>query len=396
MIDKAAKRKIKVLRVITRLNIGGPSIHVIALSEGLDKEKYQTLLVTGAPGADEGDMLSQVQGKGIDFRYIPELRRDIGLFDFAAFFKILGTVLRFRPDIVHTHTAKAGALGRIAACLAGVPVRIHTFHGHVFDGYFNRLKAGVFIMIERMLGRMTDVAIAVSDKVRTELVEGLRIISRERCSVVPLGFDLEKFLSCERNKGAFRRSLAVPEADLLVGIVGRLVPIKNHAMFLKVCAAMNGSASGRSFKFVVIGDGELKAHLEKTAGEMGLQNVVFTGWIKDLASVYADLDIVALTSINEGTPVSLIEAMAAAKPVVATDVGGVRDIVADGVSGLLVESGDVLGFCAKLNFFAENGGKRESFGKAGRNSVKDRYTRQRLIRDIELLYEDCTKRKGLR
>ena len=394
-MTNARRDKIRVARIIARLNIGGPAIHTMLLTEGLDKERFRTELIMGRPDPAEGDMSDIAREKGLCLVYIPELSREIGISDIAAFFKIFKAIRVFKPDIVHTHTAKAGALGRLAAVLAGVPVRIHTFHGHVFDGYFSPLKAGIFLWMERMLGRATDRVITVSESVRDRIVRQLKVVPAEKCVVIPLGFEMDKFLNCERLKGRFRKAIGVGDEELLVGIVGRLVPIKNHRMFLEAAKLLDDSQAGLKVRFAIIGDGEFKSHLEGMAKEMGLTNVIFTGWIKDLADVYTDLDVVALTSLNEGTPVSLIEAMASGRPVIATDVGGVRDLVTDGVNGILVRSGDAAGFAGRLKGLLGDTSKRSAFGAAGRAFVKERFASSRLIKDVEELYTKCIEEKGL-
>lgn len=348
---QAYRKKIKIVRIITRLNVGGPAIHTILLSEGMDKGDFETFLVSGRPDADEGDMSWLADEKGIKVEYIPQLGRKICLKDLPAFLRILKLLWKIKPDIVHTHTAKAGTLGRIAAVLTGVPVKIHTFHGHVFDGYFSPAKTRIFIGIEKILGMFTDKVIVVSESVRREISGRLKIVPDKKCVVIKLGFDLGRFLDNGVLKGALRKEFKIGAGTLLVGIVGRLVPIKNHKMFLRVAGKVIDSMPGQELKFLIIGDGELRQYLEAEARRMGLENKsIFTGWIKDIAKVYADLDVVALTSLNEGTPVSLIEAMASARPVVATSVGGVADIIRDGENGLLAGSNDVDDFSDKVIF----------------------------------------------
>ncbi|MFH1593079.1 MAG: glycosyltransferase family 4 protein [Candidatus Omnitrophota bacterium] len=391
------KTKTRILRIIARLNIGGPAIHTILLSEGINPDFFESCLVTGKPDRSEGDMSDLAREKKINMVCIPELRRAITLYDLVVFFKLLKLMMKVRPHIVHTHTAKAGALGRLAAVIAGVPVKIHTFHGHVFDGYFNPFKARVFMFIERLLSRFTTKAVVVSEGVRDEIVNKLKIISPEKCVIIKLGLELDRFLENKSEKGALRRRINARRDELLVGIVGRLVPIKNHRMFLDIARNIRAQNPNLKVKFVIIGDGETRNQLTQRVKEMGLNDTVrFTGWVKDLASVYMDLDVVALTSLNEGTPVSLIEAMASGKPVIATDVGGVRDVISDKVSGLLVRSNDVDDFVDKLLSLLVDRELRSRLGSQGRDFAKKTFVKDRLVHDMESLYRDCMEANSKR
>ena len=387
-MNNTKKDKIKILRIITRLNIGGPAIHVILLTEGMSRGFIETQLVAGSPDSSEGDMSDIAREKNLNFIMIPELRRKIGLSDIPAFFKILKTIRDFKPDIIHTHTAKAGTLGRIAALVSGVPVKIHTFHGHVFDGYFSPLKARIFMLIEKVIGIFTTKTIAVGDNVKNEIVNQLKIVPKEKCVVIRLGFDLGKFLENEKYKNYLRNKIKVKESTILIGIVGRLVPIKNHEMFFDVASELLKDDSMPDVKFVVIGDGERAEYLKNYVIEKGLKDkIIFHGWIKNIEEAYTDLDIVALTSLNEGTPVSLIEAMASGKPVISTDVGGVKDIVREGYNGLLVKSEDVKEFSDKLKSLIKDREKRMELGKNGRIFASSTYNKERLINDMENLYK---------
>lgn len=389
--------KIRVLRVITRLNIGGPAIHTILLSGGLNRDGFQDILVAGKPGESEGDMGYFAKENGVEPIIISNLRREPSFFnDIMSLLKLYSIIRKGKPHIVHTHTAKAGAVGRLAAVLAGVPVRIHTFHGHIFDGYFSPMKARVFMLIERFLGYFTDAAIVVSKAVKDDIVGKMRIIPENKCRVVELGLDLEKFLNSEKVRGVFRKEIGAGQDTLLIGIVGRLVPIKNHEMFLEVIKNIKERMPELKVKFIIIGDGELRPYIERLVLKSGLEDrVILTGWVKDLSAAYADLDIVALTSLNEGTPVSLIEAMASARPVISTAIGGVKDMVTDGKNGLLAESGNVKDFADKLISLINDEGKRARLAAAGREFAVSRYDKKRLIREIEDLYKGCLERKGI-
>lgn len=385
---------IKVLRIITRLNIGGPAIHAILLSSSLnDGGVYKNVLVTGCVSESEGDMADFARAKGVDPIVIPDLVREMSVKkDLKAFRDIYRLIKKERPDIVHTHMAKAGALGRLAAIFAGVPVKVHTFHGHVFDGYFNPVKAKIFVLIEKFLALFTDKVIMVSERVKDDIVKRLKVVSDSKSVVIPLGLELDRFAACESEKGSFRKLLGVSSDTLLVGIIGRLVPIKNHRMFLEAAAGIKDSPLWPRVKFVVVGDGEMRDQLEEYAEKLGIKDkLIFTGWIEDLVPVYADLDVVALTSLNEGTPVSLIEAMASGRAVVSTDVGGVADLVKDGYNGLLVKIDDVEDFSFKLLRLLENQNMRTEFGIRGRELVREKYSKSRLVKDIKNLYEECLK-----
>ncbi len=382
-----------IVRIIARLNIGGPAIHTVLLSKELNNRGYRDVLVCGKVSQSEGDMIYFANENGVTPIVVPELGREISLVkDIKAFFSILKIIRHEKPDIVHTHTAKAGTLGRLAAIFAGVPVKVHTFHGHVLDGYFSPFKAGIFLMIERFLALFTDRVVVVSDLVKDEIVNKLKVTGGDKCVVVRLGFDLNKFLSCEGKRGAFRKELNVGPETTLVGIIGRLVPIKNHKIFLDACKDLVDRYDCGDLKFIIVGDGECLKEIKEKAIELGIEKrVMFTGWRQDLDTVYADMDIVALTSLNEGTPVSLIEAMASAKPVVSTSVGGVSDVVTHGVNGFLTESNNAKDLSDKLLELLGDKEKREKFGLNGREAVRAKYSKERLVKDIELLYEGCFK-----
>lgn len=398
--------QIKVLRIIARLNIGGPAIHTVLLTAGLDAGKFSSLLVCGAVSKREGDMGYCAAQKGVNPIYITQLKRELNPFnDLVALIKIFKIILREKPDIIHTHTAKAGTLGRIAGiiynfCVArnddgsGKIKLIHTFHGHVFDGYFNSFSTGIFIFIEKILACFTDQIITVSENVKNELIS-LGIAKTKKIEVIPLGFELEKFLEI------------APRDDtetVNIGIVGRLAPVKNHYLFLEsvniLRLSLLNAAEPFKLRFIIVGDGELKDELQKYSCKLNLSECVkFLGWRKDLTKVYADLDIVCLTSLNEGTPVSLIEAMASGRAVVATEVGGVNDLLGGIINenmvqvnftvrqrGVTAKPKDANGIAQALKFASENKAMREKLSKAAREYAKYRFTKERLIKDMENLY----------
>ncbi len=382
------------MRLIARLNIGGPAIHVSLLSARLNPNRFTTTLVFGSEAAGEGSMRDLAEAAHVDLVHIPELGREISLFsDLRTLFQVVRLVHRARPTIVHTHTAKAGFIGRLAARLAGAPVVVHTFHGHVFHGYFNPLVSNVFVALEQAAAALSDRVITISPALKVDLLR-YRIAPAKKIEVVPLGFDLQPFLESKEHRGEFRNRLNLPRDVALVGIVGRLVPVKNHRLFL--AAAERLHAAGMRARFVVIGDGELRVDLEREARDLGLADaVIFTGWQRNLPAIYADLDVVVLTSVNEGTPVSVIEAMAAGCPVVATRVGGVPDVIQDGVTGRLVASGDVEGLARAMREALTDRELTQRMAEAARAEVSQRYTVEALVRNTEALYERLLREKGL-
>ena len=384
-------KKIKIVRIIARLNVGGPAIHTILLTDELNDGRFESVLIAGPVEPPEKDMGYLVEKKGVRPVIIPDLLRRIDpVKDISAFFSILRILRKERPDIVHTHTAKAGTLGRAAAVFAGVPVRIHTFHGHIFDSYFNKPQTALFLFVERVLAVFSKYILVVSEAQKREIVDRYKIAPAGKVRVMPLGLELEKFSSIERGAGKFRAELGVPDGCLAIGIVGRLVPVKNHRMFLEACRKLFDMAGDIKIRCVVVGDGQERASLEKYAEGMGIRSkVIFVGWKEEMSDVYADLDIVALTSNNEGTPVALIEALASGRPVVSTDVGGVKDVVDDGVNGYLVPAGDVSGFAGRLFELAADSRKRDMLGKNGRSKVMKAYSKDRLVIDMKALYEEA-------
>lgn len=377
---------IKILRIIARLNIGGPARNAVLLTEGLRDKGIETVLLCGEVSGSEGDMMYLAKERGIMPVIVPELGRDLSIRnDWRAFWKIYKIMCRERPDIVHTHTAKAGTLGRLAGILCNItlaPCRpckiVHTFHGHVLHSYFGKIKTWFFIWIEKILALFTDRIITVSGSLKKELVEKFRIAPEKKFSVIELGLELD---------GLLKLPLREHSGIVNIGIIGRLVPIKNHKMLFRVIKNVRSKASG--VKVMVIGGGELRKELEDYANALGIIDIVeFRGWVKDVCEIYRDLDIVALSSLNEGTPVSIIEAMAAARPVVAVSVGGVSDIVQDGKNGYLVDSTDEEGFAERLLDLIKDIGKRKRFGEYGRVLAKERFSKERLLEDVKRLYLD--------
>jgi len=336
--DLIPNRPIRV--IIARLNVGGPAIHVTLLTANLRQPEFESLLVCGHIGPHEGDMTYFAEERGITPVYIEQLGRELSpLRDLVTLFKLWQLMRRVRPDVVHTHTAKAGFVGRLAAWLARVPVRVHTFHGHVLHGYFGPVKTRMFLWLERMTAHLSDRLITISPRLKDELVHTFRIAQEDKFSVVPLGLELTPFADMPRHSGAFRRRFGISDSAPLIGIVGRIVPIKNHRLFLE--AAHQVKRNLPDAHFVIVGDGELRETIERQALDMGLaSSITFTGFLRDLKPVYSDMDVLVISSDNEGTPVSIIEALAAGVQVVSTAVGGVPDLLRHGRYGILTPPGD--------------------------------------------------------
>ncbi len=385
-------RPIRVMRIIARLNVGGPALHVVLLTERLAPPNFESLLVCGQVGPHEGDMTYLLEARGITPHVIPQLGRALSPWrDAVTLLKLWRLMRRWRPDVVHTHTAKAGFVGRVAAWLAGVSVRVHTFHGHVFRGYFGPLQTRLFLALERLTARLSDRLITISPRLRDELVETYRIASAEKFAVVPLGLELRPYLETPRGEGVFRARYGIPPRAPLIGIVGRLVPIKNHALFLRAAALLRRRLT--EAHFVVVGDGELRAALEAQAAALGLGDAVtFTGFLRDLRPVYSDLDVLVIASENEGTPVSIIEALAAGVSVASTAVGGVPDLLRDGERGHLAPVGDAHALAeAILAAYTERDPARQ---EALRQAIGAEYGAERLARDLATLYRQLLRAKG--
>ena len=402
-------RPTRILRLIARLNIGGPAIQAITLSSELSRDQYQTLLVYGSLSSGEGDMTYFARGKGVHRFIIEELGRNISLMDdLKALFIIRKIIKRFKPDILHTHTAKAGTLGRLAALSLRVPILtskkirvFHTFHGHTFHSYFSRLKTFIFILVERFLARFTDSIIVVSEQQKKDICDTFKIAPEKKVQVIRLGFDLSAY-----GKIAPHRKASLPNNgdrknpdSLRVGIVGRLTPIKNHSMLLEAINHLSVSGKLDRFKFIVVGDGELKTILMKEAEKLNVKDAIsFRGWQKDMPAIYSELDTVVLTSKNEGTPVAIIEAMAASRPVVATAVGGVPDLIGSinekkpdgfqvGERGLILPSENAKALAGALLFVLENRKELKPMIRRAKEFAYADYSQQRLLNDIKTLYE---------
>jgi glycosyltransferase involved in cell wall biosynthesis len=349
---------------------------------------------------------------GITPVYIPEMGRSINaLKDYRAYQKLKQIIKEFKPDIVHTHAAKPGALGRMAARAMKVPVIVHTYHGHVFHSYFNILKTNTYIRVERYLARLSDAIIAISNQQKKELVEDFKIAPADKFHVIPLGFNLDKFQTDQQEKRLmFRSEFGIMDEEIAIGIIGRLVPVKNHELFIDAVHHVLQN-SRKKIKAFIVGDGETRNALENKAKDLGISftglpfppstggglreaSLIFTSWRSDVDVINAGLDVVALTSLNEGTPVSLIEAQAANKPIVSTRVGGIQDIVIENQTALLSDVNDHIRFKENLLQLVNDDDLRNSLGRNGADLVFEKYSVNRLAGDMRKLYYELLNKKS--
>ena len=388
--------RIRVLRVIARLNMGGPAIHVANLTSGLEPLGYETTLVAGSVARGEDSMAFLADRLGVPVVSVPEMQREISmLHDARSAFQVAEIMRETRPHILHTHTAKAGAIARAAAVLAGdarPKVVVHTFHGHVLRGYFGPLRTAVFRQVERTLARPSDALIAVSPEVRDDLVE-LGVAPAEKFVVVRLGIPLAERLDDDAEDMDYRQLYGIPREAFVVGWVGRMTGVKDTGVVLEAVAALR--ERGVNAVVCLVGDGPDREPLERLAHKRGIARAsYFAGYQSDVAGFYRLFDAFFLPSVNEGTPVSAIEALATGTPVVANRVGGVPDVVRDGIDGFLVEPGDVDGATERLEALARDPALRASLGEAGRERVRSRYAVTRLVDDVDRLYRSLLDAKG--
>jgi glycosyltransferase involved in cell wall biosynthesis len=392
-----APEPIRVLRVIARLNMGGPAIHVANLSAGLQSRGYQTTLVAGSLARGEDSMAFLAERLGVSVVSVPEIQREVSaIHDVRSALRVASLIRTERPHVLHTHTAKAGAIARAAALLAGEarpPIIVHTFHGHVLKGYFGPTRTAFFRRVEQTLARTADVLVAVSPEVRDELVE-LGVAPREKFAVIRLGIPLEERLADPSADADYRRLYGIPADAFVVGWVGRMTGVKDTGAVLDIVRSTR--EQGVDAALCMVGDGPDRVRLEQRAHELGIaRSCYFVGYQEDIAGYYRLFDAFLLPSVNEGTPVSAIEALASGTPVVANRVGGVPDVVRDGVDGFLVEHGDIEGAGAKIAALAEDAKLRKKLGDAGRARVLERYAVSRLVDDVDRLYRAMLDAKGV-
>jgi glycosyltransferase involved in cell wall biosynthesis len=381
--------RIKVLRVIARLNVGGPALHVAYLAAGLADRGYDTTLVAGTLARGEESMAAAAQERGVKIVPLDELHREVSpLHDLRAILRLARLIRRERPDILHTHTAKAGAVGRVAALLSGrarPSIIVHTFHGHVLRGYFNPLTTLGYRLLERWLATFTTALVAVSPEVRDDLVR-LGVAPAEKFAVVRLGIELDERVGVDPGARAeTRRILGVADDAFLVGWVGRMTAVKQTDDVLRALSGL--LERGVDAYLCLVGDGPDRDHLERYAHELGIvRRCLFLGYQNEVGRFYQAIDALVLPSLNEGTPVSVIEALAAERPAVATRVGGIPDVIRTGIDGFLVDAGDAGALADKLALLAHDPARRAEMGAEGRAWVLERYAVERLVDDVDLLY----------
>ncbi len=393
----------RVLRIINRFNLGGPAYNVAYLTKYLAPE-YETLLIGGEKEPDEDSSLFIFNQLGLEPLVIEEMSRSINfLQDVKAYYRIKKIIKEFKPDIVHTHAAKAGALGRLAAYNCKVPVIIHTFHGHIFHSYFGKLKTNIYKNVERFLAKRSTAIIAISERQKQELCEEHKILPIEKTKVIPLGFDLSKFSDDQvAKRKAFRETYQIEDEELCIVIIGRLAPVKNHPMFLKAIQYIKKNST-KKIRAVIVGDGNLRTELMQLCDSLGLDHcyypeeqkkatIIFTSWIQDVSYPLAGSEIVCLTSFNEGTPVSLIEAQAASKAIITTKVGGIENSVSN-KAAFLIDIKDENIFCEKLLLLCENAELREKMASFGKDFVFKQFNYTRLVEDVKLLYNSLLNRQ---
>jgi glycosyltransferase involved in cell wall biosynthesis len=385
----------KILRIHNRLITGGPSLNALYLTKYLSSQ-FETLLLVGEKEDHEQNAYFLAEQMGIKPLFIPDMGRSIHpLKDYKAYKQVQKIIKDFKPDIVHTHSAKPGAVGRLAASSLHIPAIVHTYHGHVFHSYFGKLKTNFIINTERFLAKKSHALVAISDKQKSELAEDFRIADKAKFKVIPLGFELSKFSEDQVDKRKkFRNEFNLKDDEIAIGIIGRLVPIKNHNLFLEGINYLLNSTS-KKIKAFIIGDGETRQALENKAKQLNIpfsddhdpnSSLIFTSWRNDIDIINAGLDIIALTSLNEGTPVSLIEAQAANKPIVSTRVGGIGDIVLENETALLSDTNDIASFRENLLRLVEDDALRNSFNQKGADYVRKKFSVERLANDMSDLY----------
>lgn len=383
----------KVLRIINRFNLGGPTYNATFLARFLTQD-YETLLVGGVHDKGEIDSLHIPEKYGVKPIILSNMHRTLNpLNDLKTFFQLVKIIREFKPDIVHTHAAKAGALGRIAAWYCKVPVIVHTYHGHVFHSYFSRFVTKIVLFVERFLARLSTAIVTISPKQFEEIVHQHKICSSEKAHIVRLGFDLQQF-NDKRNECRIeiREKYAITHEEVAIAIIGRLAPIKNHALFLESLTLLKNNPS--TYKVFIVGDGSEKENvLQKiaTLPKAIKERIVFTSWIKDIATFNSGMDIICLSSDNEGTPVSLIEAQASGVAVVSTNVGGVEDIIKDGETGFIVPKKNKELFSERLDELIHNTALRLKMGENGWKNVKNTYDYTILVKNMEHLYNQLLK-----
>lgn len=385
-------KTIKILRIINRFNVGGPIHNVANLTKYLD-HPYETLLIGGKATENEQDATYLLDDLHIPYQKLDTMSRKLSLFsDLLALISIIKIIKSYQPDIIHTHASKAGVLGRIAGKICGVKLIVHTYHGHVFKGYFNSLASKLIVSFERILGKLTTKIVVISERQKSEICERYKIVPLQKIALIRLGFNLEEFLNCNQYREEMRNQLELTNY-FAVGIIGRLTPIKNHKLFIDA-AAIVYQKNPVNFKFLIIGGGELERELKNYVETYypELQHcITFNSWVREMPRIYSALDLVCLTSKNEGTPVSLIEAQAAGIPVISSNVGGVSDTILTNETGYLLEEFSATELANRILELYVNQEQRIKMSQNARKFVEDRYSHMNLVKQMDALYKTILK-----
>lgn len=399
--------KIRVLRIINRLVIGGPAYNVSYLTKYLEPE-FETILLSGPKEESEVDSDFIPRQMGIEPLYVKDMNKSLTKpwKDIKAYKEIKKIIQDFKPHIVHTHASKSGFIGRLVALDCKVPIILHTFHGHYFHSYFHPIKTQTLLKIEKVLSSKTDGIIAISPEQFKDLSEVYKVDKPSRVYEIPLGFDLDRFtINQDEKRKEFRKEFQLNDDDVAIAIIGRMVPIKNHSLFNKAIPAILADLP-KNVKFFYIGDGELRNDIESELTSLNVsftteiekdysKPVIFTSWRKDMEVVYAGLDIVALTSFNEGTPVSIIEAQAAKKAVVCTEVGGLNYVVDNNETAILIPSDNLNQLVENLKILILDKSKRIEMGEKGYLFVQNKFSYKRLVKEMRSLYLKLLKEKKI-
>lgn len=380
--ESNSDKRIKVMRIIARMNVGGPAVQVSGLMRGLSVKDFDHRLYTGYCAEDEADYLKE-QAPDVRAIQLDGLGRKVNpRADFLILFELIKEIRIFKPDVIHTHTAKAGVIGRLASILSMHPSkRVHTFHGHLLSGYFNPLITNLVIFIEKILAQKTNILVSVGEKVRDELL-AKKIGKFSKYRIFPPGLALKKLVDRE----SALKILGLESKFLYISFIGRVTQIKRPDRFLDMVEII--AKQSTNIKFLVAGGGDLLDECMKAAKQRGLP-VVFLGWRTDIENILSASDIVVLTSDNEGTPISLIQAGLAGKPTVSTNVGSVKEIVLDGKTGFVTElTPDSL--ANAISALIKDEVVRKNFGAAANVHTHANYGVERLVKDHSLLYKEIT------
>jgi len=397
------KNKVKVLRILNRFNIGGPILNVTYLTKYINPDKYKTLLIGGQCEKHEQSAHFILDEEGVRFKELKYMRRAISpFFDLISLFQIILIIYRFKPNIIHTHAAKAGLLGRVASLFYFRKISVvHTYHGNVFDGYFSRIKNFFILKIEQILARVSTKIVAISNLQKQDLVNKYKICQTSKIQVIPLGFDLTKFTATmDSKRQETRQEFSLTDDIILITIIGRIVPVKNHKLFIDVINYCKNKTK-YDIRALVVGDGSDTNEIIDYTNTLGLKasykvakektDVLFTSWRSDIDRILAASDIVCLTSLNEGTPVSIIESMASKTASISTNVGGVSDIINHRVSGIVSDS-DVKVYAENLLELINNKELRVSISENGHKTSLERFSYDVLIKNTETLYKSISNK----